>query len=70
MKTPEQIQSEDGRFKPDAWMEYSIAELAMWVHLLRKRAAMRTEADKAAKDLKDADNYEAMMRAAIAGEAL
>ena len=30
---------------------------------MRKRASMRNEPLKAAKDLKDADNYEAMLRA-------
>lgn len=55
----------DHKFTPDAWKGYTVAELAMWVHLLRKRADMRTEADKADKDRTDADNYEAMMREAM-----
>lgn len=63
MKTPEQIKHDDHRFSADAWKDYTMAELAMWVHLLRKRAGMRAEPDKAAKDLKDAANYEAMLRA-------
>lgn len=55
----------DHKFKKDAWHEYSVAELAMWVHLLRKRADMRTEPDKAAKDRMDADNYEAMLKVMV-----
>jgi hypothetical protein len=65
MQTPEQITEHEGRFKPDAWKGYTVAELAMWAHLLRKRAAMRTEPKKAEKDLADADNYEAMLRSAL-----
>ena len=66
MKTPNEIEVHASRFKPDAWKEYTIAELAMWAHLLRKRAAMRTEMGKAAKDREDALNYEAMLKAAVA----
>jgi hypothetical protein len=65
MKTPDQIKNDEPRFAADAWKDYTLAELAMWVHLLRKRAAMRTEPTKAVKDLKDADNYEAMLRAQL-----
>lgn len=65
MKTPKLIQPHDARFKPDAWRQYTIAELAMWSHLLRKRADMRVEPEKAAKDREDAENYEAMLREAI-----
>lgn len=65
MKTPTQIKNDEPRFLADAWKAYSIAELAMWVHLLRKRAEMRAEPEKAAKDLKDAENYEAMLRAKL-----
>lgn len=66
MQTPEQIEEHDARFKPDAWKDYTVAELAMWSHLLRKRAAMRVEPEKAAKDIADAENYEAMLKAALA----
>jgi hypothetical protein len=65
MQTPDQIKEHDAKFAPDAWTQYTVAELAMWVHLLRKRADMRTEPTKSAKDCADADNYEAMLRAAL-----
>lgn len=65
MKTPEQTKEHVGRFKPDAWHGYTIAELAMWAHLLRKRATMRAEHEKASKDIAGAENYEAMLRSAL-----
>ena len=65
MQTPDQIKIYESEFKPDAWKDYTIAELAMWVHLLRKRASMRTNPDKALKDMRDAMNYEAMLREAM-----
>jgi hypothetical protein len=66
MQTPDQIKEHDARFTPDAWTQYTVAELVMWVHLLRKRANMRAEPEKAAKDRADADNYEAMLKEALA----
>ena len=63
MKTPDAIKEHAHRFKSDAWKQYTISELAMWVHLLRKRAEHRTEPEKAEKDRADADNYEAMLMA-------
>lgn len=65
MHTPDGIKEHSSKFKPDAWMEYTTGELAMWVHLLRKRAEHRTDAEKAAKDRSDADNYESMLREAL-----
>tara|TARA_R110000782_G_scaffold264106_1_gene357160 strand:- start:88 stop:288 length:201 start_codon:yes stop_codon:yes gene_type:complete len=65
MKTPNQIKADAERFTPDAWKQFTVAELSMWAHLLRKRAGMRTEPHKAAKDRIDADNYEAMMHEAL-----
>jgi hypothetical protein len=67
MQTPEQIKPHAVKYNPDAWKDYSISELAMWVHLLRKRATMRTDPDKAAKDRMDADNYESMLRMHLRG---
>jgi hypothetical protein len=66
MQTPDKIKQHESKFKPDAWKDYTVAELAMWSHLLRKRADHRTDAEKALKDRQDADNYEAMMKAALA----
>lgn len=66
MQTPKQIKEHAPRFRPDAWKDYTIGELAMWAHLLRKRADQRIEPEKATKDRADADNYEAMLRAALA----
>lgn len=60
------LQEHEHKYAPDAWKDYTVAELAMWVHLLRKRAEMRTEPDKAEKDRQDADNYETMLREALA----
>lgn len=60
------LKEHEHKFAPDAWKDYTTGELAMWVHLLRKRATMRTDADKAAKDWADADNYETMLKAALA----
>lgn len=65
MQTPDQIKKDEPRFSPDAWKDYTVGELAMWVHLLRKRAVMRAEPEKAEKDLRDADNYEAMLKAVL-----
>lgn len=66
MKTPDEIKADEPRFKPNAWHGYTVAELAMWSHLLRKRADMRAEPEKAAKDRTDADAYEVMLREMLA----
>ena len=65
MQTPESILKSEGKYKPDAWHEYTVAELAMWAHLLRKRAGMRVEKEKSQKDIGDALAYEEMMRAKL-----
>lgn len=57
------IERHSGDYKADAWKAYSDEELRWWVHLLRKRAEMRTDGPKKDKDLYDADNYEAMLKA-------
>lgn len=67
MHTPKQIEEHSERFHHDAWRGYTVGELAMWVHLLRRRADMRTEPEKAQKDRVDADNYEAMLREMMSG---
>jgi hypothetical protein len=43
----------------------TLAELGWWVHLLTKRAEMRTNPEKRAKDLYDARNYHTMMGARL-----
>lgn len=46
----------------NAHQDYTDDELRQWVHLLRKRAGMRTDMTKATKDRYDADNYEQMLK--------
>jgi hypothetical protein len=60
---PAAIAPHDRSYKDRAWADYSIEELGMWVHLLVKRAQMRSDPDKARKDLYDARNYAAMIQA-------
>lgn len=62
-------ESHSGDYAPDAWKQYSIEELGQWVALLTKRAAMRTDPAKAAKDIKDAANYADMIRDAVKEQA-
>ncbi len=68
METPETIKKDEPNYRPDAWQEYTLSELGEWVHLLAKRALMRSpEArEKALKDLQDADAYHAMMGSHLA----
>jgi hypothetical protein len=67
-ETLDQIKSHASKYQDDGdvWKKYTIEELQWWVHLLRKRAAMRVseDTDKIRKDRDDADNYEAMLRTA------
>lgn len=53
-------------YKPQAWEQYTLAELGQWVHLLAMRAGHRKKPKKRAKDLYDAHNYLAMMAAKLA----
>ena len=62
---PEQLDQYDAEYKPQAWEAYTLAELGWWVHLFAKRAGHRSDAEKRAKDLNDADNYLAMMKAKV-----
>lgn len=62
-KTPDQIKPLSEDFVDGSWRNYTAFELAMWVHLLRKRASHRTDPEKAEKDRRDADNYNAMLEA-------
>ena len=63
MNTPESIIPHAPKYNDRAWEQYSLQELGNWVHLFAKRATHRTDADKRAKDLTDAQNYLDMMQA-------
>lgn len=65
MKTPESIKGHSRKYCNHSWMEYSIAELGWWVHLLIERASHRNDLGKRAKDVEDAQNYLNMMQAHI-----
>lgn len=66
--TPDIAEPHAHKYQSDAWQAFTVAELAMWSHLLRKRAEMRTSPDAAVKDLEDAAVYESLMHAKIALE--
>lgn len=59
------IEKHQKDYKPEAWKAYSLGELGMWVHLLRKRAEHRTDKVKKEKDLYDAGNYLWMLKQKI-----
>jgi len=63
--TPEGCEPHRVDYKPQAWEAYTLAELGWWVHLLTKRAGHRLNAEKRAKDLRDAGNYLSMMGAKL-----
>jgi hypothetical protein len=63
--TPETIKTHESDYKPQAWEQYTLAELGMWVHLLATRAGQRADPEKRRKDLYDARNYLEMMRARL-----
>ncbi|MEM7706583.1 MAG: hypothetical protein AAF358_13575 [Pseudomonadota bacterium] len=69
MKTPDEIKEHQSRFRDGAWKWYAPDELASWVILLGKRATHRTEPEKAAKDITDAQNYLAMLEAWLHAQA-
>jgi hypothetical protein len=60
LKTPEELERHTHNYKDNAWMDYTFEELGWWTRLLQKRATHRTNPEKAAKDLYDANNYHAM----------
>lgn len=45
------------KYKDNAWLDYSIQELGNFIHLFVKRASMRADPEKRAKDFYDARNY-------------
>ena len=65
MNEPKGIQSHAADYKPQAWEQYTLAELGWWVHLFATRAGHRDNPEKRAKDLYDARNYLAMMAAKL-----
>ncbi len=62
------IKDHDKDYKPEAFREYSISELGNWVALLTMRAGMRSNKEKAAKDLNDAQNYLEMIQDVVSRE--
>ena len=62
-ETPNELKTHQNDYKEGAWRDYSLFELGMFVHLLRKRAQHRSNVDKARKALYDAQNYLKMMQA-------
>lgn len=63
METPTSILPHTSDYKSQSWKAYTLQELGMWVHLFAKRAQHRTNPEKRAKDLYDAQNYLNMMQA-------
>ena len=55
------IEKHEKDYRPEAWRNYSFAELGQWVELLAKRANHRSTPEKKKKDLYDARNYLSMM---------
>ena len=60
-ETPAGCVEHQPKYKPDAWHNYTFGELGWFVHNLAKRATHRADAEKRAKDLRDARNYLDMM---------
>ena len=50
-----------------AEQDYTLQELGYWVHLLATRSQHRSNPEKRAKDLYDAQNYLDMMQARLDG---
>jgi hypothetical protein len=68
IETPPPLLAHEEDYRPDAWKQYTLAELAWWVHLLVLRASHRTDAVKRQKDLADAQNYLSMMQAMLSAK--
>jgi hypothetical protein len=56
------LEAHQADYLPQAWEAYSLQELGSWVHLFAKRAEHRSNPDKRAKDMVDAQNYLDMMQ--------
>ena len=65
LQTPDSILSHEPDYQPAAWQAYEVSELGQWVHLLLKRAGMRSNVEKARKDVEDARNYLSMIEAHV-----
>lgn len=68
METPKELLQHEDKYLPQAWEQYTLAELGWWVHLLTKRASMRSTQEGKDKDLLDASNYLKMMLAKVEDE--
>jgi hypothetical protein len=66
MDTPEPLKPHEPDYKPQAWADYTFAELGWWVHLLAQRSTHRENPEKRRKDLHDARNYLAIMNTKLA----
>jgi hypothetical protein len=65
MEAPKELAAHQGVYKANAWEAYTFMELGNFVHLLAKRSEHRSDADKKAKDLYDAQNYLSMMQSKL-----
>jgi hypothetical protein len=65
IENPPALLAHEEDYHPEAWHEYTLAELGWWVHLLTKRAGHRKDGPKRDKDLEDAQNYLSMMQAIL-----
>lgn len=54
-------------YKAGSWQDYTLYELGYWVYLLAVRSQHRSNLEKRAKDLYDAQNYLDMMQACLNG---
>ena len=65
LEEPAELSEHSTKYNDNAWRDYTVAELGMFVHLLVKRAEHRADIEKKTKDLNDAQNYLRMMQAHI-----
>lgn len=62
---PLSLVEHQSKYKDGAWHDYSVSELGGIVAFFVKRASHRTDMDKRAKDLLDAQNYLDMIQAHV-----
>lgn len=58
----EALAKNEANYNPEAWKNYSLAELCGWVENLTKRSTHRSNEEKKSKDLTDAQNYLDMIK--------